>query len=40
MSLTKQIRDMWCRFHGELFPEIEAEVGLLLKNHRNYSGRG
>ena len=36
MSLTKQIRDMWCRFHGELFPEIETEVGLLLKNHQRF----
>ena len=27
MSLTKHIRDMWCKFQGELFPQIEAEVG-------------
>ena len=36
MSLTKQIRDMWCWFHGELFPEIEDEVGPLLKNHQRF----
>ena len=32
MSLTKQVRDMWCRFQGEFFPEIQAEVGPLFKN--------
>ena len=31
MSLTNQIRDMWCRFQGELFPGIQAEVGPPLK---------
>ena len=36
MSLTKQLRDMWCRFQGELFPEIEDEVGPLLKNHQRF----
>ena len=36
MSLTSQIRDMWCRFQGELFPEIEAEVGHLLKIHQPF----
>ena len=34
MSLTKQLRDMWCRFQEELFPEIEAEVGPVLNNHQ------
>ena len=36
MSLTKQVRDMWCRFQGELFPELQAEVGSLLKNHQRF----
>ena len=36
MSLMSQIRDMWCRFQGELFPEIQAEFGLLLKNHQRF----
>ena len=27
---------MWCRFQGELFPEIEDEVGPLLKNHQRF----
>ena len=36
MSLTKQLRDMWCRFQGELFPEIEAEVGPILKSHQRF----
>ena len=36
MSLTKYMRDMWCRFQGELFPEIEDAVGHLLKNHQRF----
>ena len=36
MSLTKHMRDMWCRFQGELLPEIEDEVGPLLKNHQRF----
>ena len=31
MSLTKQVRDMWCRFQGELFPEFQDEVDSFLK---------
>ena len=38
MPITNLIRDNWCRFQGELFPEIQDAVGPLLKNHRNYSG--
>ena len=37
MPITNLIRDNWCRFQGELFPEIQDAVGPLLKN-RNYSG--
>ena len=36
MSLTKQVRDMWCRFQGELFPALQAEIGPLLKNHQRF----
>ena len=36
MSLTKQIRDLWCRFQGELFPEIEAEVGPIPKDNQRF----
>ena len=34
MSFTKQLRDMWCRFQEELFPEIGGEVGPLLEFHQ------
>ena len=27
MPITYLIRDNWCRFQGELFPEIQAAVG-------------
>ena len=36
MSLTNRIRDMWYKFQGELFPEIEVEVDPLLKNHQRF----
>ena len=36
MSLSKQVRDMSCGFQGELFPELRAEVGSLLKNHQRF----
>ena len=36
MSLTKQVRDMWYRFQRELFPELQAEVCPLLKNHQRF----
>ena len=32
MSLLSSLRDHWCRFQGELFPELEAEPGSLPKN--------
>ena len=31
MPITNLIRDNWCRFRGELFPEIQDAVGPLLK---------
>ena len=34
MSIGNFIRDKWCSFQGELFPEIQAAVGSLLKNHQ------
>ena len=37
MPITNLIRDNWCKFQGELFPEIQDAVGPLLKNHRNCS---
>ena len=36
MSLSNQIRDLWCKFQGELFPEPQAEVGTPLKNHQRF----
>ena len=33
MSLLKSINDKWCRFQGELFPEIGSEVGPLTKKY-------
>ena len=38
MPITNHIRDNWCRFQGELFPEFQDAVGPLLKKYRNYSG--
>ena len=38
MPIMTYIRDNWCRFQGELFPEIRDAVGPLHKDHRNYSG--
>ena len=32
-SLTNQLRDMWCSFRGEFFPEFQAEVDRHLKSH-------
>ncbi|MDE0211877.1 MAG: hypothetical protein OXJ64_18600 [Boseongicola sp.] len=32
MSLLSNLRDHSRRFPGELFPELEAEIGLLPKN--------
>ena len=29
MPITNLIRDNWCRFQGELFPEIRDAVGPL-----------
>ena len=37
MPIMTHIRDNWCRFQGELFPEIRDAVGPLHKDHRNYS---
>ena len=36
MSIGNFIRDKWCSFQGELFPEIQAAVGSLLKNHQRF----
>ena len=36
MSITSHIHDKWCRFQGKLFPEIQAPVGPLLKNHQRF----
>ena len=36
MSIANYIRDKWCRFQGELFPEIQAAVGPHLKNHQRF----
>ena len=36
MSITNLIRDKWCRFQEELFREIQAAVGPLLKNHQRF----
>ena len=35
-SLTKQVCDMWCRSQGELFTELQTEVGPHLKNHQRF----
>ena len=31
MPIRNLIRDNWCRFQGELFPEIQNAVGPLYK---------
>ena len=31
MSLTNEVRDIWCRFLGELFPDLQTEIGILPK---------
>ena len=36
MSIMTQIRDNWCRFQGELFPEIRDAVGPLHKDHQRF----
>ena len=36
MPLTNLIHDNWCRFQGELFPEIRDEVGLFSRNHQRF----
>ena len=36
MLITNLIRDNWCRFQGELFPEIQDAFGPLLKNHQRF----
>ena len=36
MPITNLIRDNWCRFQRELFPEIQDAVGPLLKNHQRF----
>ena len=36
MSITNLVRDNWCRFQGELFPETQAAVGPLLQNHQRF----
>ena len=36
MPLTNHIPEIWCRFQGELFPEIESTIGPLLENHTRF----
>ena len=36
MSIMTHIRDNWCRFQGELFPEIRDAVGPLHKDHQRF----
>ena len=36
MPLTNLVRDNWCRFQGELFPEIRDEVGLFSRNQQRF----
>ena len=36
MSITDHIRDNWCRFQGELFPEIQDAVGPLQKKYQHF----
>ena len=34
MSLHSMISDIWCRFQGELFPELAEQLGPLSERHR------
>ena len=34
MSYINPIAENWRRFQAELFPEIESDIGILLKTHR------
>ena len=36
MPIMSHIRDNWCRFQGELFPEIRDAVGPLHKDHQRF----
>ena len=36
MSIATPIRDNWCRFQGELFPEIQDAVGPLYKKNQGF----
>ena len=36
MPITNLIRDNWCRFQGELFPEIQDAVGPLYKKYQGF----
>ena len=36
MPLNSTIRDLWCRFQGELFPGLANGVGPLSKRHRRF----
>ena len=36
MPITNLMRDNWCRFQGELFPEIQDAVGPLLKKYQGF----
>ena len=36
MPIMTHIRDNWCRFQGELFPEIRDAVGPLHKDHQRF----
>ena len=36
MPITNHIRDNWCRFQGELFPEIQDAVGPLNKKYQGF----
>ena len=36
MPITNLMRDNWCRFQGELFPEIQDAVGSFLKKNQGF----
>ena len=36
MPIMNLIRDNWCRFQGELFPEIQDAVGPLFKKYQGF----
>ena len=36
MPITNLMRNNWCRFQGELFPEIQDAVGPLLKKYQGF----